>query len=128
MIRFNATMAIVFQRNCYAIKKTIAEMLQMNDCPIVSNILTHFLHYSIVFLGFSCLDNEFQCNTTNECISMLKVCDLVEDCPNGEDELDCMTNISEKKVENFCDYDEFQCHDRLECIPVKYVCDKNCKT
>lgn len=57
---------------------------------------------------------------------MLKVCDLVEDCSNGEDELDCMSETS-KKVNNFCDYDEFQCHDHLECIPAKYVCDKNCK-
>lgn len=35
-----------------------------------------------------CKDDEFQCNS-GECIKFFQRCDMVVDCPNGEDESFC---------------------------------------
>lgn len=47
----------------------------------------------ILFVYFSeaaklCKDDEYQC-TSGECIKFFQRCDMVVDCPNGEDETFC---------------------------------------
>ncbi|XP_045162719.1 prolow-density lipoprotein receptor-related protein 1-like isoform X5 [Mercenaria mercenaria] len=54
--------------------------------------------------NFECLDGS--------CISTESVCDLVQDCPGGEDEYDC----------EYCDADEVHCGDG-NCITADQVCD-----
>lgn len=34
-----------------------------------------------------CLQNEYQCK--NKCIELVKRCDTIADCDEGEDEIDC---------------------------------------
>ncbi|KAG8223470.1 hypothetical protein J437_LFUL001964 [Ladona fulva] len=38
-------------------------------------------------LSTGCLPNEFRCGDL--CVDVLRRCNRVPDCPNGEDEMDC---------------------------------------
>lgn len=38
-----------------------------------------------------CLQNEYQCK--NKCIELVKRCDRIADCDDGEDEIDCSEYI-----------------------------------
>lgn len=52
-----------------------------------------YLVFFVFFFSFSeaaklCQDDEYQC-TSGECIKFFQRCDMVVDCPNGEDETFC---------------------------------------
>lgn len=69
-------------------------------------------------------NNEFRCKKSNECISREKLCDQIEDCPNGEDELDC--DQLDHHNGSICQPNEFKCHNSMECIVEYLVCDEKC--
>ncbi|XP_026810792.1 G-protein coupled receptor GRL101-like isoform X1 [Rhopalosiphum maidis] len=59
-----------------------------------------------------CLQNEFRC--MNKCIELVKRCDKIADCDEGEDEIDCKTHV--------CPTTHFKCANYF-CIPTDKTCD-----
>ncbi|XP_044019367.1 serine protease nudel [Aphidius gifuensis] len=45
-----------------------------------------------------CKENEFKCSKSDKCISLDKKCNMIDDCPLGEDELDCYTLTNGKYI------------------------------
>jgi len=45
------------------------------------------LNYYVNSLFAGCLQNEYRC--MNKCIELVKRCDKITDCDEGEDEIDC---------------------------------------
>lgn len=45
-----------------------------------------------------CKENEFKCSRSDKCISLDKKCNMIDDCPFGEDELDCYTLTNGKYI------------------------------
>ncbi|KAF7284499.1 hypothetical protein GWI33_022088 [Rhynchophorus ferrugineus] len=64
-----------------------------------------------------CLENEFLCTITNQCILSKLKCDGKKDCPMGEDEDNC-------KAESSCPLGYFACDDG-QCIQEEKICDHN---
>lgn len=68
--------------------------------------------------GYDCLNNQFKCpasgNSSGFCISGERRCNRNEDCPGGEDEIDCPPKE--------CQSNHFKC-DNDKCIPNVWVCD-----
>uniref|UniRef100_A0A2S2Q070 G-protein coupled receptor n=1 Tax=Sipha flava TaxID=143950 RepID=A0A2S2Q070_9HEMI len=60
-----------------------------------------------------CLQNEYQCK--NKCIELVKRCDRIADCDDGEDEIDCKTHE--------CPTTHHKCTVNYFCIPIDKVCD-----
>ena len=67
-----------------------------------------------------CPDTMFRCGGDRpRCIAMGWVCDRDNDCPGGEDEMNCSHSQA-------CDTgDMFLCRDGLQCINTERVCDKS---
>lgn len=100
----------------------------------------HRLYYSIphslTFLSISvekCPNGQFDCGET--CISEDRLCDGVDDCENGADELGCkgkqnnlalgfysLSLINSPNHGIGCDEDEFECNDG-SCIELDRKCD-----
>ncbi|XP_011501063.1 PREDICTED: vitellogenin receptor [Ceratosolen solmsi marchali] len=64
----------------------------------------------------SCSKDEMKCTNNNECIKLVRRCNGVYDCPDGEDEKNCTITAS------LCQKYEFTCHSG-ECINKYYRCD-----
>ena len=69
----------------------------------------------------TCNRYEFKCPLSNKCILNSFICDGDKDCPQGEDELNCTTQVE-------CTENEFKCQSGTSCIPSKWKCDdeKDC--
>ncbi|KAK4305167.1 hypothetical protein Pmani_022928 [Petrolisthes manimaculis] len=61
-----------------------------------------------------CNEDQFQCESDQECISASWRCDNDEDCVDGSDERDCPKE---------CKMDEFLCGTQSQCLPNSWVCD-----
>jgi len=77
-------------------------------------VLTNVLYCNVG--GDICRYNQVKCNSTNECISTNWQCDGEKDCPDGEDELNCLAGA--------CPLGRFSCSlSKVECIPQSWRCD-----
>lgn len=65
---------------------------------------------------FNCKPGMFQCNDNKTCISRVRICDGIPDCPNKEDEGFCDTPCGEHS---------FKCKSTGRCIPESWVCDSD---
>lgn len=74
-----------------------------------------------------CRDDEFKCRNDGACISNVKVCNGVEDCPDGTDELGCSDKSAPTDNSFSCPGGYFACGINF-CIDPSAVCDgnKNC--
>ncbi|XP_046437149.1 basement membrane-specific heparan sulfate proteoglycan core protein-like isoform X37 [Daphnia pulex] len=63
-----------------------------------------------------CRSDEFKCNN-NQCIDKTRTCDRYDDCPNGEDEENCIFGPEP------CQAGEFQCKTDKTCIVIAQRCD-----
>lgn len=66
-----------------------------------------------------CLDNEFECSLSKDCIALARRCDRVQNCKFNEDEEDCRTfqcsKIQFKCANYFCISKEFLCDFKDDC-------------
>ncbi|TRZ00821.1 hypothetical protein DNTS_026704 [Danionella cerebrum] len=67
------------------------------------------------FKGPICSSPSVFCHETSKCISGSQLCDGKPDCPNGADELFCLTSCP--------DPGQFLCKDRRSCLHKDLVCD-----
>lgn len=65
-----------------------------------------------------CEKDEFQCQTSLECIDLRLKCDMIKDCEDYSDETN--SNCSFPK----CSKNEFTCHNQ-HCIDKSYQCDSH---
>ncbi|KII74417.1 Low-density lipoprotein receptor-related protein 1B [Thelohanellus kitauei] len=71
------------------------------------------------------LKNEFLCFSTNECISLDKICNENIDCPDSIDEIDCIKGFQLFYYEKSkCGNGTFECFNQ-KCIDINKVCDGN---
>lgn len=63
-----------------------------------------------------CRDQQFQCYD-GKCVDDVWVCDGMEDCKTGEDEMHC------EKKHGGCRDDQFMCRTDGSCIPLTNICD-----
>jgi len=65
---------------------------------------------------FSCKPGMFQCKNSTTCISRVRICDGMADCPMKDDESFCDTPCGEHS---------FKCKSTGRCIPDSWVCDSD---
>jgi hypothetical protein len=70
-----------------------------------------------------CTDQEFRCPNLSHtlCVHYDKLCDGVDDCGDGTDEVKCE---SESREGGVCPSGQFQCEKIIECIESKKHCDR----
>ncbi|CAI9722758.1 atrial natriuretic peptide-converting enzyme-like isoform X3 [Octopus vulgaris] len=79
-------------------------------------------------LSLDCEVNEMYCTSTKTCILLSWKCDGENDCPNGEDEKDCViVTTTQAPVTIFplgCSANEMYCSaSKTNCIPLAWKCD-----
>lgn len=65
---------------------------------------------------FNCKPGMFQCKNSTTCISRVRICDGISDCPLKDDEGFCDTDCGEHS---------FKCKSTGRCVPDSWVCDSD---
>lgn len=82
-----------------------------------------FFSFIISILGYNsttkCHKNQFPCSN-GQCIDLTAVCDGMNDCEDGEDELKCH---DKQAMKNVCHSNMFACTSG-QCIPAQWLCDE----
>lgn len=103
-------------------KNTVVSKVYLN---FISNLNSSFAFQNFVITLDICLKpNWFYCaNSTFEtCISPELVCNGLQNCPSGEDEMNCNDIKPPKKYSGDCTHVEFKCQRDQICIPLSKKC------
>ncbi|XP_074753596.1 MAM and LDL-receptor class A domain-containing protein 1 [Athene noctua] len=70
----------------------------------------------------TCSSDQFTCAYVQQCLPLSTKCNGFEDCTDGSDEINCLTDTSTTLSPNFCKQTEFLCPSK-GCIPALLRCD-----
>uniref|UniRef100_A0A663LWY4 MAM and LDL receptor class A domain containing 1 n=1 Tax=Athene cunicularia TaxID=194338 RepID=A0A663LWY4_ATHCN len=70
----------------------------------------------------TCRSDQFTCAYVQQCLPLSTKCNGFEDCMDGSDEINCLTDTSTTLAPNFCKQTEFLCPSK-GCIPALLRCD-----
>ena len=109
-------MEFAFLDILFATEEKIAMMDPTKNATTLNapKVWEHFILNTFVFKIF--LLESFTCPKSGKCLQVSKLCDSVQDCPDGEDEIGCFNRDLP------CPKTTFQCLDGSQCLPGFEVC------
>ena len=116
--------------NCLASPCPLKVIPRYDSCPgqIPNRVGTLVGNKHLTFLTKSrgvYHNNVFVCTTSKQCLEYSKVCDLVEDCADGSDEVDCTNHFECKGDDRYIPITQ-KCDGTIDCLDASDECNERC--